>query len=103
ADPSLKGMTGNTYATRVIELTYKLGALFSYAPNPAIIHCPGDVRSKSSGIQFAYDSYSGTGYLNGSHRFLGGATALANVIYREGQILHPSGRMIWIEEADDRQ
>jgi prepilin-type N-terminal cleavage/methylation domain-containing protein/prepilin-type processing-associated H-X9-DG protein len=102
-DASLKGLSGNTYATSVIELTYKLGALFAYAPNPGIVHCPGDLRSKLSGIQFAYDSYSGTGYLNGSHRFLGGATALANVIYREGQILHPSGRIVWIEEADDRQ
>jgi prepilin-type N-terminal cleavage/methylation domain-containing protein/prepilin-type processing-associated H-X9-DG protein len=102
-DASLKGLTGTAYSTRVIELTYKLGALFSYAPNTGIIHCPGDLRSKLLGLQFAYDSYSGTGYLNGSHRFMGGATALANVIYKEAQILHPSGRMVWIEEADDRQ
>jgi prepilin-type processing-associated H-X9-DG protein len=103
ADVSLKGLTGNGYAIRVIELTYRLGGLFQYAPNPAVIHCPGDLRSKLAGTQFAYDSYAGTGYLNGSHRFIGGATALANVIYREGQVLHPSGRMVWIEEADDRQ
>ena len=103
ADPSLTGLTGNAYATKVIQLTFQYGALYQYAPNPGIVHCPGDLRSKLTGMQFAYDSYSGTGYLNGSHRFLGGPTALANVIYREGQILHPSARIVWIEEADDRQ
>jgi len=102
-DQSLAGLSGNAFATRVIQLTYRYGALFDYAPNPGIVHCPGDMRSKLSGVNFAYDSYAGTGYLNGSHRFMGGATALANVIYKEGQILHPSARIIWLEEADDRQ
>ena len=101
-DPSLQGLSGNVYATTLIQLTYRYGALYPYAPNPAIIHCPGDVRSKQTGIKFAYDSYSGTGYLNGSFQFMGGSVALANVIYKEGQVLHPSGRMIWLEEADDR-
>jgi prepilin-type N-terminal cleavage/methylation domain-containing protein/prepilin-type processing-associated H-X9-DG protein len=102
-DPSLRGLTGNAYATTVIQLTYKYGALFQYAPNAAIVHCPGDLRSQRSGMQFAYDSYSGTGYLNGSYRFLGGPTALANVIYKETQILHPATAIVWLEEADDRQ
>jgi prepilin-type N-terminal cleavage/methylation domain-containing protein len=102
-DPSLAGVTGNEFATRVIQLTYKYGALYNYAPNPAIVHCPGDLRSKQGGVSFAYDSYSGTGYLNGSHRFMGGATALANVIYKETEILHPGTGIVWIEEADDRQ
>lgn len=103
SDPSLTGLTGNDYATRVIQLTYKYGALYQYAPNPGIVHCPGDLRSKLTGMNFAYDSYSGTGYLNGSYRFMGGADALANVIYNESQILHPSTRIVWVEEADDRQ
>jgi prepilin-type N-terminal cleavage/methylation domain-containing protein/prepilin-type processing-associated H-X9-DG protein len=101
-DPGLRGLTGSTYATMVIQLTYKYGALFQYAPNPAVVHCPGDLRSKLSGMQFAYDSYSGVGYLNGSYRFLGGPTALANVIYKESQVLHPADRIVWLEEADDR-
>ena len=102
-DPSLVGLSGRDYSTRVIQLTYKYGAIFQYAPNPAIVHCPGDLRSKLSGMQFAYDSYSGTGYLNGSHRFIGGQTALQNVIYKESSVLHPSARIVWLEEADDRQ
>ena len=103
SDPALSGLTGRDYSTKIIELTFKYGALFPYAPNPGIIHCPGDLRSRLNGVNFAYDSYSGTGYLNGSYRFMGGADALANVIYKETQILHPSNRIIWLEEADDRQ
>lgn len=102
-DPALTGLAGTAYSTMVIQLTYKHGALFQYAPNPAVVHCPGDLRSKLAGLQFAYDSYSGVSYLNGSSRFMGGPVALANVIYKEGQILHPATRMVWIEEADDRQ
>ncbi len=101
-DPSLTGLSGNDLATKIIQLSYQYGALFQYAPNPGIVHCPGDLRSRLQGIRFAYDSYSGTGYLNGSYRFLGGAQALANVIYKEHQVVHPSARIIWMEEADNR-
>jgi prepilin-type N-terminal cleavage/methylation domain-containing protein/prepilin-type processing-associated H-X9-DG protein len=103
ADPELVGLSGNLLSTKVIQLTYKYGALYQYAPNTGIVHCPGDLRSQQTGLNFAYDSYSGAGYLNGSYRFLGGATALANVIYKESQVLHPSERIIWLEEADSRQ
>ena len=103
ADPSLTGLSGEEYATHVIQLTFKYGALYQYAANPAVVHCPGDLRSKLTGMRFAYDSYSGTGYLNGAYRFLGGAPALAQVIYKESQILSPSMGIVWLEEADDRQ
>ncbi|HVM47701.1 MAG TPA: prepilin-type N-terminal cleavage/methylation domain-containing protein [Candidatus Acidoferrum sp.] len=102
ADPSLVGLSGNALDTQIIQLSFKYGALFVYAPNPGIIHCPGDVRSRNTGTQFAYDSYSGVGYLNGSYRALGGDIAAANVIYKETQVIHPSGRIVWLEEADDR-
>ncbi|PYJ08473.1 MAG: hypothetical protein DME25_01415 [Verrucomicrobia bacterium] len=103
ADPSLSGLTGNQRSTRIIQLTFQLASLYQYAPNPAIIHCPGDLRSRLNGVQFAYDSYSGSGYLNGSFRILGGPTHLANVIYQEAQIQHPAARIVWLEEADNRQ
>jgi prepilin-type N-terminal cleavage/methylation domain-containing protein/prepilin-type processing-associated H-X9-DG protein len=102
-DPSLSGLTGQQLDTRVIELTYRYGALFPYASAPDIVHCPADQRFRMTGVHFAFDSYSGTGYLNGSYRFLGGPVALANVIYKENQLQHPSARIIWMEEADDRQ
>ncbi len=102
ADPSLKDLTGQAFGTRLIQLTYKYAMLYAYAPNPAIVHCPGDLRSKSSGARFAYDSYSGTGYLNGFYRLASDAQSLANVIYKESQILHPAARILWMEEADPR-
>jgi prepilin-type N-terminal cleavage/methylation domain-containing protein len=102
ADPSLAGLSGTALDKRIIELTFKYGPLFTYAPNPDIVHCPGDLRSKLSGVQFAYDSYSGTGYLNGTFRVLGSPLDQDNVIYKEDQILHPSARVVWLEEADDR-
>jgi prepilin-type N-terminal cleavage/methylation domain-containing protein len=101
-DPSLSSLSGNDRNIKMIQLSFQYGPLFPYAPNPGIIHCPGDLRSKMPGSQFAYDSYSGTGYLNGSYRVLGGAVEQANVIYKEGQILHPSDRIVWLEEADPR-
>jgi prepilin-type N-terminal cleavage/methylation domain-containing protein len=103
ADPSLVGLLDNGRSTKIIQLTFKDGPLFPYAPNPDIIHCPGDTRSKMTGPQFAYDSYSGTGYLNGSYRVLGSTLDQDNVIYKDGQIMHPSARIVWLEEADDRQ
>jgi len=102
ADPSLSSLSGNERNTRIIQLTFKFGPLFTYAPNPDIIHCPGDLRSKMAGSQFAYDSYSGTGYLNGSYRVMGSALDQDNVILKEGEVLHPSARIVWLEEADNR-
>ncbi len=102
ADSSLAGMSGQEFGTRLIQLTYRYGAMYDYAPNVGIIHCPGDTRSRLPWPRFAYDSYSGMGYLNGFYRFSSDPQVLANVIYKENQVLRPSNRMIWIEEADPR-
>ena len=101
-DGSLQGLSGELLYTKVIQLTYQYGALYQYAPSPGLVHCPGDLRYKLTGNKFAYDSYSGTGYLNGSFRLMGGPQFLANVTYKESQIMHPSSRIIWPEEADNR-
>jgi prepilin-type N-terminal cleavage/methylation domain-containing protein len=83
-----------------IEMGYKqptpaiAGPLFKYAPNPAVIHCPGDRRYHwPVGQGFAWDSYSGVMFLNGEGQ--GGFT-------KETQVLHPSGRFLWVEGADGR-
>jgi prepilin-type N-terminal cleavage/methylation domain-containing protein len=69
------------------------GPLFKYAPNPHIVHCPGDKRyNLPIGQGFAWDSYSGVTYLNGEG---GGFT-------KESQIVHPSDRFLWAEGADGR-
>ncbi len=69
------------------------GPLFKYAPNPDILHCPGDWRTRlPAGKGFAWDSYSGAAFLNGED---GGFT-------KESQIVNPSGRFVWAEGADMR-
>lgn len=94
---SALNLLGTVKYTKQIQLTYQLGPLYPYAPNPAVINCPGDVRSRNTGSTFAYDSYSGTACLNGEYR---NQPALA--IFKEGQIKNASGRILWMEEADNR-
>ena len=69
------------------------GPLFKYAPNPDVIHCPGDRRYQlavNNGL--CWDSYSGSALLNGES---GGFKKLT-------QILRPTDRFVWIEGADMR-
>jgi prepilin-type processing-associated H-X9-DG protein len=74
------------------------GPLYGFVPNPDIIHCPADWRANLAikyqpyGGPFAWDSYSGSAYLNGE---AGGFT-------KRSQILHPSGRFLWTEASDMR-
>ena len=69
------------------------GPLFKYAPNADVIHCPGDMRFKRPlGSGFAWDSYSGTAYLNGER---GG-------FKKRTQLVRPSDRILWVEGADGR-
>ena len=100
SDSSLVGLSGNELSTMAIQLSYKYGLLFQYAPSLGIIHCPGDARSRLQGTKFAYDSYSGCCYLNGFFR--SNSLTLPNVIFKETELLHPSERIVWMEEADDR-
>ncbi|MGO8765899.1 MAG: prepilin-type N-terminal cleavage/methylation domain-containing protein [Limisphaerales bacterium] len=82
-----------------IQMGYKhptptaAGPLFQYAPNPDVIHCPGDWRYHLPlGQGFAFDSYSGVAFLNGEY---GG-------FVKETQVLHPSDRFLWAEGTDMR-
>ena len=49
-----------------IEAGYHQGALFTYAPNPGILHCPGDRRmGLKAGQGYTYSSVSPIGTLSG--------------------------------------
>jgi len=100
SDPSLIGLSGTALDTKVIQLAYQGSLLYQYAPSWGVIHCPGDLRAQLSGTNFAYDSYSGCCYLNGFYRTV--ASTLPNVIFKESDVLHPSGRIVWMEEASDQ-
>jgi len=74
---------------------YRQGVLAKYAPDPGVIHCPGDVRIKlklSKG--FTYVSLSAVGALNGEQ--------VNDSLYRLSQLVNPSERMLWVEENDPR-
>ena len=79
-------------------------ALYKYAPNPAVYHCPGDTRFKyqQPGNGWAYDSYSKTENVGGesypNNTFWGAGQSYAKLT----QITSPSGTFAFIEDADWR-
>lgn len=75
---------------------YKIGPLYPYAPNPDVLHCPGDARKSLP--QYCWASYSGAG------GFVGGdSTAFPGshlgTISKESQLMHASDRFLWVEEC----
>jgi len=98
------GTDSETKAKLFLQAGYEQGALYQYAPNLNVIHCPADRRSCNPVVatatsppgNFAYGSYSGAGGLNG-------------VVYgpdvplkRQSSLKHPSERFLWVEENDPR-
>ena len=76
-----------------IEAGYRQGALFPYAPNPGIIHCPGDKRmSLKAGQGYTISSVSPIGTLNGE----------TPVFYKTTEFTRPSDKFCWVEENDPR-
>src|SRR5882724_6587024 len=91
------------------EMSYKKpqpgidGSLFKYAPNPDIIHCPGDRRYQLPvGQGYSWDSYSGTTYLNGEGRNNKDASGNLIGFKKQNQIQHPSNVILWAEAGDNR-
>ena len=76
-----------------IEAGYRQGALFAYAPNPGILHCPGDKRATlKAGQGYTYPSVSAIGTLNGE----------TPVFYKTTEITRASEKFVWVEENDPR-
>jgi prepilin-type N-terminal cleavage/methylation domain-containing protein/prepilin-type processing-associated H-X9-DG protein len=73
---------------------YREGPMYQYAPNGNVIHCPGDNRWTKRIL--AYASYSGVAGLNGE------ASGNVNLLYKESELRHPSGRIVFVEEMDSR-
>jgi prepilin-type N-terminal cleavage/methylation domain-containing protein/prepilin-type processing-associated H-X9-DG protein len=94
------GLTGDDLTKWYFQTGYKKGPLFQYAPNPDIMHCPGDIRTSIPG-HFCWDSYSGVGGFSGGDTtyFTGGAVVLT----KQTQVLHPSDRFVWVEESASQQ
>jgi prepilin-type N-terminal cleavage/methylation domain-containing protein/prepilin-type processing-associated H-X9-DG protein len=96
------GLTGQELKKWKVQQSYQKptptvdGPLFKYAPNPNIVHCPGDNRDKlpfgTGAGPWAYDSYAGGR----------GFDITVACIKNQNQITHPSDRFIWVEGADMR-
>jgi prepilin-type N-terminal cleavage/methylation domain-containing protein/prepilin-type processing-associated H-X9-DG protein len=95
--PVLPVLPAGTSAEDKIKLTieagFRQGALFSYAPNPGIIHCPGDMRTGlKAGQGYTYSSLSPNGTMNGE----------TPVFYKTTDFTRPSEKFLWVEENDPR-
>jgi prepilin-type N-terminal cleavage/methylation domain-containing protein/prepilin-type processing-associated H-X9-DG protein len=83
---------------------YKEGALYQYAPNVNVLHCPADARFKLPVVftatappgSFAYGSYSGSGGMNGL------VYGPDMPLVKQSAITHPTERFLWVEENDPR-
>jgi prepilin-type N-terminal cleavage/methylation domain-containing protein/prepilin-type processing-associated H-X9-DG protein len=92
-------LAGNDLIKWYFQMGYKSQPLYQYAPNPDIIHCPGDIRTSIPG-HFCWASYSGVG------GFVGGDTNLdpnMGQITKQTQVLHSSDRFLWVEESSSQQ
>ena len=104
--PNPAGLVGQALALWQFQEGYVEGALFQYAPNASLIHCPGDKRSDSAN-NTAYDSYSGMTGLNGGTYVAatGNNSAVfdtATPITKATGLNNASQRFLWAEENDNR-
>jgi len=78
------------------------GPLYRFCRNPDAMHCPGDKRFllsiKYQPYQgpYCWDSYSGSGFLNGESR------ADSRNINKMSAITRPTDKFVWTEGADNR-
>ena len=94
------GLAGNDLEKWYCQAGFRKGALYQYASNPDIIHCPGDIRT-SIAKHFTWCTYSGVGGFVGGDANLEGATA--GSITKLTQVKHPSERFLWVEESASQQ
>jgi prepilin-type processing-associated H-X9-DG protein len=99
--PPQNGMDKQSYAILLMQECVKQGALGPYLKSATSIHCPGDLRYKRPvGAGFAYGSVSGVTGLNGQP--WANHPTMKEFITKRAQLLHPSVKVLWVEENDPR-
>jgi prepilin-type N-terminal cleavage/methylation domain-containing protein/prepilin-type processing-associated H-X9-DG protein len=105
------GSSQQTINMLILQQGYRLGALYQYAPNVDVLHCPADLRTTYPALpgaattppgNYAYGSYSGAGGLNGNNPDFDAWLAPHQKLTKLTTILHPADRYVWIEENDPR-
>jgi prepilin-type N-terminal cleavage/methylation domain-containing protein/prepilin-type processing-associated H-X9-DG protein len=100
------GSDPQTTSMLLLQAGYAQGAIYQYAPNVNVLHCPADRRAMNAVIpglagmppgNYAYGSYSGVGGLNGN---MNGGTE--TTLKKQSLITHPTDRYLWVEENDPR-
>jgi prepilin-type processing-associated H-X9-DG protein len=81
--------------------------LYQFAPNPGVMHCPGDVRYqlKTPGNGWAYDSYSKPNNLTGDsyNNYWGQGASMTTATYTKlSQVSSASSTFAFREDVDDR-
>jgi prepilin-type N-terminal cleavage/methylation domain-containing protein/prepilin-type processing-associated H-X9-DG protein len=94
----IAGQSATAAETAVKNCLTISNALYQYAPNVGVYHCPGDVRYKlSPGRGWAYDSYSRTAN-DGSETGWGISSKWTKI----SQIRNAAMMFIFTEDADER-
>ncbi len=76
------------------------GALSQYLKSADVIHCPSDSRYRRPvGAGFSYGSYAGTTGFDGQSWQ---GVPDNKILTRKAQCLHPSEKILWMEENDPR-
>lgn len=97
--PLPAGYTGQQALIWLFQKGFQTGALYQYAPNTDIMHCPGDNRVTIA-KHFCWDSYSGVnGFVNGDADY----QALPAYLTKKTQVMHPSDRFLWVEESSSQE
>jgi prepilin-type N-terminal cleavage/methylation domain-containing protein/prepilin-type processing-associated H-X9-DG protein len=98
--PSTTGMDAKSKDILLMHECVKQGAIGPYLKTAGAIHCPSDTRyNRPPGAGFAYGSVAGMTGMNGQDW---PNITVAKILSRRSQLLHPSERILWIEENDPR-
>jgi prepilin-type N-terminal cleavage/methylation domain-containing protein/prepilin-type processing-associated H-X9-DG protein len=93
-------MTGQQKEIFLMGECVRQGALGQYLKTADVIHCPSDTRVKRPvGQGFSYGSYAGTTGFDGQSW---PSITLNKVLTKRVQVMHPSERILWMEENDPR-
>jgi prepilin-type N-terminal cleavage/methylation domain-containing protein len=99
--PAQNGLGAQAYAILLMNECVRQGAFGPYLKTAGALHCPGDMRYRRPvGGGFAYGSVAGVTGLNG--QTWNDHPQTGEFILKRAAILHPSERMLFVEENDPR-